>query len=389
VEVSTHAGKRSRVAYVTDLEPRVSGGGSNVVNWHAFDQLRNRFDCAYIGPIVPRPPAIEVFQSRLRRRILRRAGSFAYFSPATLDSNASMVAQQLSGDEDAIFFRSATRWCRTRPRAPYFVYLDAVFHTFFHNTFRPEEFDAKDIDRIFREETEFLENAAGVFFESKWGMERAVDAYGLSRSHYSVAGRGGAVDPPLTVTWPPESRDLLTVAMDFQLKGGDIVLAAFEMLKPQFPSLTWSIIGGKPPHNRLPEGVTYQGALDPHHPEEGRKFRELLAKAWLLVHPTREDTSPLVITEAAYFGCPAVSVNAFAIPELVEHDKSGVLLDPPVSPNDLADVIRSLLTDDARYRQMRQHARQDAVERHSWSSVGQRICDTMETSMDQGIAPAR
>ena len=33
----------------------------------------------------------------------------------------------------------------------------------------------------------------------------------------------------------------------------------------------------------------------------------------------REDTNPWVITEAAYFGGPSISVNRFAIPELVAH----------------------------------------------------------------------
>ena len=369
-------GRSGRISYVSDLELRAAGGGSYVVNWHAVLQLRQRFETRYVGPIVPAPPPLRVLTSRLRRKVLRMPGSFAYFSPVTLEDNARRVSDLLRGDEDAIVFRSATRWSRCRPSVPYFVYLDAVFHTFFHNTFRADEFIASDIKRIFAEEALFLENASGVFFESEWGLARAREAYRLEGQHYHVAGRGGAVDPPETDAWPQDSRRLLTVAMDFDLKGGRTVLAAFLELKERYPALEWHIVGG-PPGVRLPEGVTYEGRLDPGDEKDRARLRKLFADAWLLVHPTREDTSPLVITEAAYFGCPAISVNAFAIPELVQHGQSGLLLDPPVTPRALTGAIEGLLADDARYRAMRNHARTTAVATHSWDAVGARICNSV------------
>src|SRR5512141_264556 len=147
-----------RLAYVSDLELRLGGGGSYAVNWNAYDQMERRFASTYVGPVVPRPSKLEVLRSRVRRKVLRQPGRFAYFSPSTLSSNAKRVESLIPSHADAVMFRSAARWCRLRPAVPYFVYLDAVFHTFFHNTFDPHDFIRSDIDRIFEEEAAFLES---------------------------------------------------------------------------------------------------------------------------------------------------------------------------------------------------------------------------------------
>jgi len=100
------------------------------------------------------------------------------------------------------------------------------------------------------------------------------------------------------------------MAFNFRQKGGDITLGAYKLLKPRFPSLTWHIIGGPPEGDwRSLGGISYEGILRPDVPAERERLRELLARAFLLVHPTREDINPLVPTEAAYFGCPAISLE--------------------------------------------------------------------------------
>jgi hypothetical protein len=173
-----------------------------------------------------------------------------------------MVAEHLSSDLDAVVFRSSARWSRVRPTVPYFVYLDAVFHTFFHNTFDPSLFDAADINRIWEEEAAFLEGASGVFFESEWGLRNARSAYNLQGTHYYAPGRGGVIDPPSEDTWTPGSHALVSIAMNFQQKGGDIVMDAYRSLKPRFPSLEWHVIGAPPDGDRQSiDGITHAVAL--------------------------------------------------------------------------------------------------------------------------------
>jgi glycosyltransferase involved in cell wall biosynthesis len=363
------------MAYVTDLENRPSGGGSYAVNFRIFAELKKRFAMDYAGPITPQPRAIEAITSKVQRRILGRPGRFYYFSGATLDDNAQRASRQYSG-ADSVFFRSAARWSHCRPSVPYFVYLDAVFHTFFHNTFDPDDFDRFDLERIWSAEAKFLERAAGVFFESNWGMAKAVEAYGLTADHYVAAGRGGAIDPPERDKWNPGPHRLLTVAMDFRQKGGDLMLAAFPHLKSLLPTLQWTVVGAEPTGDwRSIAGIEYAGVLRPDEEADGQQFREILSQASLLIHPTREDTSPLVITEAAYFGCPAVSVNRFAIPELIIDGVTGVLLDPEPTVDSIVSAVTKILADEAQYARMRNAARDNATAHSTWPRVGQVISD--------------
>ncbi|MEO0016942.1 MAG: hypothetical protein RLZZ522_225 [Verrucomicrobiota bacterium] len=361
----------TKIAWVSDLALQAAGGGSYGVNFHAYRQLERRFEMVYCGPLAPKPPVLEEWVSKFRRKMLKRPGKFAYFSPATLDANAAMVARAVPSDARVVVFRSATPWCRYRLRVPYVIYLDVEFHTFFHNTFRPGEFEADDLARIWREEAAFLEGAAAVFFESRWGMEKARAAYGLRGDHYHAAGRGGVVEPPDSDTWDGASLRLVTLAMRFRQKGGDLVLEAYRKLKPRFPALSWHIIGGPPEGDwQGLDGIVYEGVLNPDNPADLARFRELLAGAYLLLHPTREDTNPLVLTEAGYFGCPAVSVRRFAIPELVVDGVTGVLVDFPPDAESVAAAIASLLEDLPRYRKMRTAARAHALEHYAWDAIG-------------------
>jgi glycosyltransferase involved in cell wall biosynthesis len=205
-----------------------------------------------------------------------------YFSPALLDSNAARADRQFASAVDAVFFRSAARWCHSKPQIPYFVYLDIVFHTFFENTFEQKDFIVGDLQRIYTAEAQFLENASAVFFESDWGLQKARVAYGLAGSHYQVAGRGGVLEPPGRDEWMGEQPYLLSIAMNFEQKGGDIVLRAFRQLKERHPKLRWHVVGGRPTGDwQSVDGLVYEGVLDPAKESDSVRFRRLLAQAFL------------------------------------------------------------------------------------------------------------
>ncbi|WP_269540972.1 glycosyltransferase family 4 protein [Cerasicoccus fimbriatus] len=372
------------ITYITDLPHQPSGGGSFAVNWHAQEQLRRHFNVIAGPPITPKVSARENFTSKINRKFLKRPGKFSYFSVKTLDANARQVSAAIGEESDAVFFRSATRWCHSVPRLPYYVYLDVVFHTFFFNTFQLEDFEKSDLERIWAKEAEFLENAKGVFFESQWGLERAREAYHLTGDHYLALGRGGVLEPPENIEWRSDTLDFVTIAMHFYQKGGDLVAEAYRKLRAQHPEIRWHIIGGTPPDDVLAlPGVQFHGKLRPDVDAERQTFREILANAFLLLHPTREDTNPLVITEAGYFGCPSISVNKFGIPELIIDGRTGILLDAPVSPDALATQIETLIQDRPRYMAMREEARAHALGNHTWGAIGDRLADVMSTSLDK------
>jgi glycosyltransferase involved in cell wall biosynthesis len=257
-----------------------------------------------------------------------------------------------------------------------------VFHTFFENTFSARDFQAADLERIYQAEARFLENAEGVFFESRWGMEKAREAYGLQGDHYYVVSRGGLLEPPAEDSWAAGPLRLLSIAMNFEQKGGDIILRVFRELKARYPDLHWHVIGGPPTGDwRSVGGIVHEGVLDPTDPADLQRYRSLLAGAFVLLHPTREDSNPLVITEAGYFGCPAISVNRFALPELIVDGETGILLDYPAQPADLAAALGHLIESPTDYRAMRRAAFEHARRCGDWERIGRQMADSIATAL--------
>lgn len=376
--------KKKKLAYITDLTNKPDGGGSYAVNWNIQNQLRKHFDLYSPAPIRPSISEREKLWSRIQRYLLKKPSRFFYFSPSTLKKNAKNAAAiyEKQNAIDGVIFRSATRWCHCKPSTPYFIYLDVVFHTFFENTFKSENFIKSDLERIYHYEAEFLENASAVFFENRWGMEKAKKAYQLKRNHYYVCNRGGVIEPPAIDVWNNDKKILLSIAMNFKQKGGDITLNSFKELKKLYPHLRWHIIGGKPCDGwEFIDGITYEGFLDPTNPKDLIRFRKLLSNAFLFIHPTREDTSPLVLTEAAYFGCPSISVNKFAIPELVINNTTGILLNSPITPEDLTDTIQQLMENPKIYYEMRKNAFNFSRNNFSWNNIGNNMAEKIKAHL--------
>ena len=56
------------------------------------------------------------------------------------------------------------------------------------------------------------------------------------------------------------------------------------------------------------------------------KIRELYQNSHVFVFPTHYDTFGFVIPEAFSFGLPVIGVDSFSSPELIEHEKTGLIL---------------------------------------------------------------
>lgn len=375
------------INFISHLPLQSEGGGLYAVTWNTWRALQQHIPEMQFVQLTPGADLAARFRSQVLRKILKRPGNFFQFSRRALEQTAQQVELSVPEGAKCILFRTSTRWIACRPKVPYFVHLDAVFHTFCRNTFRAGEFDGKDLQRIFEQEAEFLEGAAGVFFESSWGLEQAVQHYQLRGHHYTSVGVAGNLPVAATYNEAARSRSVLTVAKRFAQKGGDYLAAGWLQLRQQFPDCSWHIVGGPAPSEvlQLP-GVIYEGFLRPDVPAELMRLQTLLQQTSLLVHPTREDMNPLVLLEAAGFGCPAVTVRDFAIPELVQDGTTGVLLDRPLSGPAVAAAVAALWNDPRRLQDMSQAAWQSVRQRGGWDAIGDRLAGLITDGMSQKLS---
>jgi glycosyltransferase involved in cell wall biosynthesis len=313
------------------------------MNAAAFAALAARHALNYVGPIDPPvAPWDKAVSKALRTTGL--GGDFPAFSARRLAAIADEVERQVRPDARLDFFHGLTPWIATRPRRPYVAWSDCTFADYIEIYHDRARFRAEDLVRIETAEAGWLTSASRVLFSSDWAAGRAVSRYGLDPTRVGSVGIFGEVEPPDRDAYAGGA-GFVFVSTDFEAKGGPVVLAAFRQLRELHPQATLTIVGAAPGDIASAPGVTYAGYLRKEVPEEYRRFRDILAGAVALAHPTRSDIAPLLLVEAALFGCPAIASRAYAIPELVEDGETGWLIDNPADPGEIAAAMRQVLDD--------------------------------------------
>jgi glycosyltransferase involved in cell wall biosynthesis len=117
--------------------------------------------------------------------------------------------------------------------------------------------------------------------------------------------------------------NFLFIGNDFYAKGGYESLLAFEQLAGDY-DCHFTAIGNIPQEIYARFGGNNKITLSQRIPYS--KIAEFYSNSDVFVFPTHYDTYGFVILEALSFGLPVISVDSFSTPELVRHEKTGLLI---------------------------------------------------------------
>jgi glycosyltransferase involved in cell wall biosynthesis len=361
-----------RANYITNLSLSEISGGWSGFNAAMFASLARHYEMKYVGPISPPEDVAAKVGSKLRR-LVDRPGSFQFFSANRLERIANEVSAAVDPDAALDLFHGSTPWIAFEPQVPYACYLDASFSTYISVYHERSRFHDADVERIEGLEAEWLRKASRIFFSSAWALEETALLYDLDRSSMCVAGLGGHLPIPSSDVYAG-ARDFLFLSLDFEGKGGQLCVDAFQKVRTKIPRARLRIVGARPPQPVLDTpGITYEGLLNKSIPAELRRLQSILATAFALVHPTVKDATPQVIVEAGYYGCPAIAPRSFGIPEMIVDGSTGWLVPSPPTSAEIARRMLWMHQQPAEYRAMRAATRARALEQFTWKQVGDRI----------------
>lgn len=139
------------------------------------------------------------------------------------------------------------------------------------------------------------------------------------------------------------SKNILFVGLEWERKGGPLLLSAFEQVLKIIPDARLIIVGCSPVVS-LPQ-VEVIGAIPGH---ELRAYYENTA---IFCLPTRREPFGIVFVEAMRYSLPIVGTNIGAIPEMIHDQDNGYL----IGVNDeekLASILIDLLSDPGKCERM-------------------------------------
>ncbi len=180
---------------------------------------------------------------------------------------------------------------------------------------------------------------------------------------------------------PPAEQVLLTVAHMYPRKGHDTLLRAVALLPPRWRHVRLHLVGIGPEMSRL-KTLAQQLEIADRVLFLGHIPRAQLVMEYrrcaLFCLPSRQEGFGIVYLEAMAAGKAVVACDAAAVPEVVEHGATGLLVRPG-DPAALADVLATLLdnpTTAARYGA----AARERVARYDAPLVARRFLQVAEES---------
>lgn len=169
----------------------------------------------------------------------------------------------------------------------------------------------------------------------------------------------------------------LFVGGDFPRKGGAELLAAWRA-GGLHRNARLEIVTDWPIEGPLPAGVTVTRGVRVH----SQAWRDCWARADVFVMPTRNEAFGLVYQEAAAAGLPAIGTDHNAVPEIVRHGETGLLV-PVGDAEALAGAMQRLAASPALRQEMGGRARRLVEETASPAGYMERLTAVLREAAER------
>lgn len=224
-------------------------------------------------------------------------------------------------------------------------------------------------DRWRRLETAIYRNATVLFVRSRHVERSLVEDYGIAPERIECVYAGSNAGATTLVadgseTDRPVGKRILFVGMDWERKGGPVLMRAFRRVRDAHPDAELVVVGKSPAIDE--PNVKVVGQL----PVE--RIADEYRRAAVLCVPTLREPFGVVFVEAMNHGVPIVSTTVGALPDMVEDGVNGFLV-PPGDADALADRLVTLLGDPGLAAAMAIRSKALANDRYNWDAVGRRM----------------
>jgi glycosyltransferase involved in cell wall biosynthesis len=301
-----------------------------------------------------------------RRRLLNRVIRTEY----CFKKIRAHLLQRLSREQYLFTFQTQSLFDASVAGTPHFVYTD---HTHLANLYYPGKVRTPMASAAWRElEKSIYQNASKNFTMSSHISRSLIEQYGCARAQVECVFAGSNAPADYVGNTGRERfahKKILFVGVDWERKGGPVLLEAFRKVRRSHPTAELIIVGCSPEVSMAGCRVVGRVPLE--------DVANFYRSASVFCLPTTVEPFGFVFLEAFSHGLPIVATNIGAIPDFVQNGRSGYLVDSN-DVEQLANRLGELLGDPDRCAAFGARGRALVSNRYTWSSTVERIARHIE-----------
>lgn len=227
-----------------------------------------------------------------------------------------------------------------------------------------------ELNRKMMLQAKLYQKAEKVFYMGHWTTEEMKTKYPQMAETFVHAGGGLNRDFHPIPSDYRDSHRIVFLGIDFERKGGDLVLEAFRILRKTMDSeATLMIIG---PEKRTEEdGVSWCGRL------ERDEIGKILSMSGIFCMPSRFEAYGLAFIEALCYGLPVIARDDYEMSYFIREGENGYLLKNE-DAQELAMLMNKAIKNIKMQDFVKEH-RKEYLSTYSWDRVAQKVANTIFT----------
>ncbi len=226
---------------------------------------------------------------------------------------------------------------------------------------------------------------------SKWTKQGLVDDYGVPADKITVIPPGVNVQewnrPQMRRRQDNSPVKILFVGGNLERKGGVVLLEAFQSLRQALSSADNGTAVDLQLHLVTKSNVSPGPGIFVYHDMEPNSapLKQLYHESDIFCLPTYGDCLPMVLSEAAAAGLPAVSTQVAAIPEITQDGKTGFLV-PTGDVLALENALQNLILNPDMRLQQGEQAAAFVKTKFDAQNNASRLLDLLKQTADEARA---
>lgn len=362
-----------KIVFLTRYDPKDINHWSGTL-YHMYHQLKKEHHIEIIGPEL------------LGQLNLFTSGNFPKVHFLADDRYVKVLGRMLSERInmlkcDLIFFGDLL-FQPLDANVPY-IYLSDLIYEQVRINIKP---DGRDIKPGIQLEKQLLDISSRIIYCTEWIKNKAVESYNVDTNKIQVVEFGANIPTPTnySININMDVCRIVFIGRNWEKKGGDKVLRAYEKLKTEGFPCSLTIIGSTPEKMSVTDkNLTIIPFLNKEKKEDLDKLSKILSEAHFLVLPTKFDAYGIVFCEASAFGVPSITANVGGVAQPVCEGKNGFLLPPGATASGYAEKIKTVFDDKENYIKLRASSRYEFETRLNWNVWGEKVNKLIEETVKE------